>query len=183
MKRKDLIEAIDRAQRTFKALMVNYPGLEGYLVFSSHRGQINLTDDALQILQVFPAMISESEAKNRAIEQLATMEGLKEELQRPALGKKAGIEKAITAAGERMKNNLQHVQFEEDTCIEIRFKPGTSDSTVPMDPKLSILDRIFEMQKDPLVSQVHTPQTRASIRIVIGTLAELAHGAAGNIIE
>jgi hypothetical protein len=39
------------------------------------------------------------------------------------------------------------------------------------------LELIFKMQKDPLVSQVHTPQTQASIRIVLGTLIELAQRA------
>jgi len=48
----------------------------------------------------------------------------------------------------------------KDTFVEIRFSKQN-------------LEQIYEMQKDPLVSQVHTPQSRASIRIVLGTLEEL----------
>jgi hypothetical protein len=59
---------------------------------------------------------------------------------------------------------ISESEFKEDTFIEIRFEKP-------------ILDLIFKMQKDPLVSQVHTPQTRASIRIVLGTLRELAQRA------
>jgi hypothetical protein len=59
---------------------------------------------------------------------------------------------------------ISESEFKEDTFIEIRFERP-------------ILDLIFKMQKDPLVLQVHTPQTQASIRIVLGTLRELAQRA------
>jgi hypothetical protein len=48
----------------------------------------------------------------------------------------------------------------EDTFVEIRFKA--------LD--YNIID---ELRKDPIISLKHTPQTKASIRIVLGTLDEL----------
>jgi hypothetical protein len=65
---------------------------------------------------------------------------------------------------KELPSMISDSDFKEDTFIEIRFE-------------WPVLDLIFKMQKDPLVSQVHTPQTRASIRIVLGTLRELAQRA------
>lgn len=70
--------------------------------------------------------------------------------------------KAIT---EQMLTKKE-LDIKEDTFIEIRFAQPN-------------LDLIFEMQKDPLVSQKHTPQTQASIRIVLGTLGELLNSETG----
>lgn len=55
----------------------------------------------------------------------------------------------------------EELDIKEDTSIEIRFKDQV------------IFDLIFALQKDPLVSQEHTPQTRASIRIVLGRIGDL----------
>jgi hypothetical protein len=66
------------------------------------------------------------------------------------INKKISIERMIAK---------KELDIKEDTFIEIRFAQPN-------------LDLIFEMQKDPLVSQKHTPQTQASIRIVLGTLGE-----------
>jgi len=67
------------------------------------------------------------------------------------INKKLSIEQMLTK---------KELDIKEDTFIEIRFAQPN-------------LDLIFAMQKDPLVSQKHTPQTQASIRIVLGTLGEL----------
>jgi hypothetical protein len=67
------------------------------------------------------------------------------------INKKGSIEQMLTK---------KELDIKEDTFIEIRFKNPN-------------LDLVFEMQKDPLVSQKHTPQSQASIRIVFGTLGEL----------
>lgn len=168
MIKEDLITAIDKAKSTFKTMMDNEPGLKelkGYLVLSSLHGQFQITDDPLEILHIlkeFPAMISESEFKNKGIELIETIQGLEVELKNAARGNtKAEIQKKIENASHLLNANLKKIEFKEDTFIEIRFKRP-------------ILDLIFKMQKDPLVSQVHTPQTQASIRIVLGTLIELA---------
>jgi hypothetical protein len=167
MIKEDLIRAIDKAKSAFKTMMDNDPGLKeltGYLVLSSPHGQLQLTDDPLQIVQIlkeFPAMISESEFKDKGIILLETIQGLEVELKNVARGNtKAEMQKKIENASHLLNANLKKIEFKEDTFIEIRFKRP-------------VLDLIFKMQKDPLVSQVHTPQTEASIRIVLGTLIEL----------
>jgi hypothetical protein len=172
MTQEDLIKAIDQAKSIFKTMMDNDPGLKelkGYLVLSSPHGQFQITDDPLKIskiLKEFPAMISDSEFRDKGIELIETIQGLEVELKNVARGntKAAEIQKKIENASHLLDANLKKIEFKEDTFIEIRFERP-------------ILDLIFKMQKDPLVSQVHTPQTRASIRIVLGTLRELAQRA------
>ena len=167
MTKEDLITAIDKAKTAFKTMMDNDPelqGLKGYLVLSSPHGQFQITDEPLETLRIlkeFPTMISESEFKNKGIDLIETIQGLEGELKNAAWRKtKAEIQKKIENASNLLSANLQKIEFQEDTCIEIRFKRP-------------ILDLIFKMQKNPFVSQVHTPQTKASIRIVLGTLIEL----------
>jgi hypothetical protein len=148
-------------------MMDNDPGLKeltGYLVLSSPHGQLQLTDDPLQIVQIlkeFPAMISESEFKDKGIELLEPIKELESELKYiPHGNRKTEIQKKIVAELNPLYPILKKLEFKKETFIEIRFK-------------WPILDLIFKMQKDPLVSHIHTPQTQASIRIVLGTLGEL----------
>jgi hypothetical protein len=165
MQIQDVIKAVKQANTTFKAIMVNYPGLKGYLVLSSPYGQCGLTTDPLQIFTEFPAMISESEGKAKRIKLLETIQGMESELKDAhRKNMKAEIQKKIAEKLLRFNANLEQTEFREDTFIEIRFKTQQ-------------LELIFAMQKDPLISQVHTPQTQASIQIVLGTLKELAQQA------
>ena len=168
MTKEDLIMAIDTAKSAFKTMMDNAPelkDLKGYLVFSSPHGQCELTDDpleALRILKEFPTMISESEFKGKGIDLIETIQGLEGELKNAARGNtKTEIQKKIENASNLLNANLHKIKFKEDTFIEVRFKRP-------------ILDLIFKMQKNPFVSQVHTPQSKTSIRIVLGTLGEIS---------
>ena len=168
MTREDLITAIDKAKSAFETMMDNDPGLKelrGYLVLSSPHGQFQITDESLETLRIlkeFPTMVSESEFKNKGIDLIETIQGLEVELKNAAWRKtKAEIQKKIENSSNLLNANLQKIEFKEDTFIEIRFKRP-------------ILDLIFKMQKNPFVSQVHTPQTKASIRIVLGTLGEIS---------
>lgn len=167
MTEEDLIKVIDKAKSAFKTMMDNDPALQelkGYLVLSSPYGQLQITDDplkTLRILKEFPAMTSESEFKDKGIDLIETIQGLEGELKNAARGNtKTEIQQKIENASNLLNANLQKIDFKEDTFIEIRFQKP-------------ILDLIFKMQKNPFVSQLHTPQTQASIRIVLGTLIEL----------
>ena len=168
MTKEDLITAIDKAKSAFKTMMDNDPELQelkGYLVLSSPHGQFQITDDPLETLRIlkeFPTMISESEFKDKGIDLIQTIQGLEGELKNAAWGKtKTEIQKKIENSSNLLNANLQKIEFQEDTFIEIRFQRP-------------ILDLIFKMQKNPFVSQVHTPQTKASIRIVLCTLGEIS---------
>ena len=149
MKCDQLVIVMERAKQIMNAISGKYGKRKDYLVFSSRYGQCELTSDVKKILSDFPAMIVDTPHKERALEFIKA-------------GKNSeGKEKdnhSVQANAER--SLLGKLEFRGDTFVEIRFT----------DRKL---ESIFEMQKDPLVSQEHTPQTRASIRIVLGTLEEL----------
>ena len=109
----------------------------------------------------FQTMIFESEYKGKGIEMLETMQDLETQLKYASRGKiKKEIQEKIKKASLNLNANLNKIEFIGDTFIEIRFERPISDI-------------VFKLKKDPLVSQVHTPQSQASIRIVLGTLEEL----------
>ncbi|MBU1744707.1 MAG: hypothetical protein KJ649_07430, partial [Proteobacteria bacterium] len=103
MTKEDLITAIDKANKILNAIIDNYSGLKmdkhsdvkkAYLVFSTPYGQFEITDNPLQILKEFSAMISESEFKETGIKLLETIQGLEVELKNVARGNtKAEIQK------------------------------------------------------------------------------------------
>jgi hypothetical protein len=108
-------------------------------------------------------MISDSEVKDNVIKLLETIRELENKYATRG-NINADVQTKIDKASHLLNADVKKIEFKEDTFIEIRFKTDR-------------LLRIFKMQKDPLVSQVHTPQTKASIRIVLGTLIELAQRA------
>lgn len=115
------------------------------MVFSSPYGQCEVTFDVKQILSEFAKMIVDSIDKGKALELIETKKLLKD----------GGKEK--DSESKSVNRILDNLELQNDSFIEIRFKELNYDI-------------IFEMQKDPLVSQKHTPQTKASIRIVLVTL-------------
>ncbi|MEI7637669.1 MAG: hypothetical protein WCJ37_10215 [Syntrophus sp. (in: bacteria)] len=160
MKRDQLIAVIERADHIIRTLSNKYRDQKGALVFSSPYGQCKLTSDVKEILADFPEMIFESIDKKKAIEFIRTiksLEGRKKDIH--SAQSNQDISSKIDAEQSALKATLDNLEFLDDTFIEIRFEHPN-------------LDLIFEMQKDPLVSQKHTPQTQASIRIVLGTLGE-----------
>jgi hypothetical protein len=164
MKKEDLISAIDKANDLFNKISSEYADMAGMkpsLVLSSVYGQCELTDNPSKILIEFPTMISESEYKDKIGKLLETMQDLKTQLKYASRGKmKKEIQEKIKKASFNLNANLNKMKFKKDTFIEIRFERP-------------ILDIVFKLKKDSLVSQVHTPQSQASIRIVLGTLEEL----------
>lgn len=161
MTKGDLKIVIVEAGRIFKEIKKKYVDLSGYLVFSSRYGQCTLSTDVLKILTEFPNMVCDSARKEKALALIAS-------IQRIEADKKAGTppvaKKDTSQIIEKAKRDLEPIlgllELKDDMFIEIRFD-GSS------------LDLIFELQKDPLVSQEYTPQTPASIRIVLGTIREL----------
>lgn len=158
LKPVELKTVTEKANAIFTQLKEKYRGLSGYLVFSSNRGQCELTTDVAKILKDFPEMVVESREKEKALELIKTATELE-------MGKKSGDAKAAaTQVAERTRADfsaaVNQLLLLADVYVEIRFKHAD-------------LDTIFAMQKDELISQSHTPQTKASIRIVLGTLGEL----------
>ncbi|OPY06859.1 MAG: hypothetical protein A4E68_02208 [Syntrophaceae bacterium PtaB.Bin095] len=164
MRKKELLAAIANADGIFREIMGRYAGLKGYLVFSSPFGQCELTGDLMKIAKEFPDMLMDTDTKREALKHL-------EKIQDREPDRKSQYPTEKRSEGDRrIKKGLRDpdriadsLEVKGDTFVEIRFsKP------VP--------DLIFQMQKDPLVSREHTPQTEASVRIVLGTIEELSRG-------
>ncbi len=148
----------EKANAIFRQLKEKYRDLSGYLVFSSNWGQCELTTDMIKILKDFPEMVAESWEKEKALELIKVATELE-------TSKKSGDAKAAaTQAAERAKADfsatVNQLILLADVYVEIRFKRTD-------------LDLIFALQEDELISRKHTPQTKASIRIVLGTLGQL----------
>jgi len=152
---KQLKSVIDNANELFTKLKKKYSRLDGYLVFSSPYGQCGLTTNPTDILQSFPQMIFDSEHKTKGLQLLHKINDIE-----------AGYKQTVTnlkfveKLKQQMDEIVKNMEVNEDTFVEIRFK-GTD------------LDLIFEIQKDELISQEYTPQTKASIRIVLGAIRDL----------
>jgi len=156
MKNDQLCIAVDYASKSHKNIMAKYDKLKGYLVFSSTSGQCDITTNPIEILKRFPEMVEDSDNKKFAlklIEQISLLEKDKKDASRSAKDKIEELSHDLN----KFKDNMI---LKKETFIEIRFSRQN-------------YEQIFEMQKDPLVSQKDTPQGRASIRIVLGTLDEL----------
>jgi hypothetical protein len=156
MKKDQLCIVVDHASKLLKKIMAKYDKLKGDLVFSSTAGQCNITSDPIEILKQFPDMVEDSDNKEfglKLIEQISFLENDKKDV---SPSTKVKIEK-LSHDLNKFKDSLV---AKKETFIELRFSKQN-------------LEQIFYMQKDPLVSQKYTPQNRASVRIVLGTLDEL----------
>ncbi len=156
MKKDRLQIAVKHANILFKKIMDKYDQLNGYLVLSSKTDQCNISDDPITILKNLPELIEDSDNKKyvlNLIEQISQLEKDKQGMSQTSLNKLAKLTHDLNT----FKDNLV---VKKDTFVEMRFSKQN-------------LEQIYEMQKDPLVSKVHTPQSQVSIRIVLGTLEEL----------
>lgn len=146
---------VEKSKSVFKKLNGKYNNLSGYLVFSSPYGQCELTSSLSDILNYFPQMIADCKQKEKGLQLLQKINDIEAENKRNSSNSKS-TEKLRVQLEETVKN----IEINEDNFVEIRFKETD-------------LDLIFELQKDELISQEHTPQTKASIRIALGTLKDL----------
>jgi len=156
MNKEGLKSSVEKSNAIFNKIKEKYNDLSGYLVFSSSRGQCDLTDDFVQILKEFPEMIADSAQKKKALEIVNKISLL----EKTDIQKKSDRAKTMQKAKSDLSQIIDRLEIKDDTFVEIRFK-GTD------------LNLIFELQKDELVSQKYTPQTTASIRIVLCILRDI----------
>jgi hypothetical protein len=164
MKIEELNIVIEAAKKQNKMIMYQYPRLSGYPVFSSQFGQCELKSELAYILMTFPNMIQDSDDKAYASLLTNTISKLEAEKKKANTRGDStdALSKKIQGTMTELNQFTDKLEIKEETFVELRFEKP-------------ILEAIFQLQKDPLVSQVHTPQTMASVRIVLGTLGELYH--------
>lgn len=147
---EQLKAAIGAAQRRFAMIRKRYPELKAHLVLSSPKGQTKIDSSPTQILTDFPAMVVADGIKARVLDLLnsvASMNVDDPERKRPQ-------KQADTLAVQ--------LKFDETCQVEIRF----GDLNYEL---------VWKLQADELVDWNLTPKTKASIRIVLGTLDRFQH--------
>jgi hypothetical protein len=153
--------AVAAAKRQFDLLGKKYPELKAklphgkpisILVLSLPGGQTGIDSSPADILREFPAMVVDDSTKTRALNLLSRLETSESEA-------------ATGPERERLRQQLDQLapqlKYDEKCQIEIRFN----------DLKF---DLVWKLQVDDLVDRNLTPQTKASIRIVLGTLSQFA---------
>jgi hypothetical protein len=135
------------ANRHFALIRKKYPGLKIYLVLSLPSGQTRIGSSPEEIVKEFPAMVLNDAAKALILDFL----------------KKKEPKDATTADKKRLKDQFENLADElgyDGNCqVEIRFDAFE-------------YELLWQLQSDELVDRALTPQTRASIRIVLGTISQ-----------
>jgi hypothetical protein len=141
--------AIKAAQERFSLIRKKHPGLKGYLVIALAGGQTGIGSSEKEILKECPTLAVNNQAKADLVAFLKIKEP----------------KDASDAEKKRLKEQYQHLaealSFNGNHQVEIRFS------------SLSY-ELVWQLQSDELVDRDLTPQTQASIRIVLGTLSAFA---------
>jgi hypothetical protein len=153
--------AVAAAKRQFDLLGKKYPELKAklphgkpisILVMSLPGGQTGTDSSPADILSEFPAMVVDDSTKTSALDILSRLKALESEAT-------TGLER------ERLRQQLDQLapqlKYDGNCQIEIRFNALK-------------YDLIWKLQADDLVDRNLTPQIKASIRIVLGTLAHFS---------
>lgn len=147
--------AIATAKRRFDLIRQKYPELKAYLVLSLPGEQTDIDSSPIQILDEFPTMVLESAAKTNALPLLHRLNKLKEEDATSVESKSRKQE--MKKLESQLDAFSPKFRYDEKSQIELRFH------VLNYEP-------IWKLQADELVDRDLTPQTKASIRIVLGTL-------------
>ena len=147
---EQLQTAANAASLHFKLIGQKYPGLKAYLVYSTTAGQAMLGGSPAQILDEFPAMIFDDVNKARALPLLE-----RSKIDTLPASEKMRVNEDLAKIGRLFK-------FDDQSQVELRFSE--------LDYKL-----IWQLQTDELVDRQLTPQTRASIRIVLCKVEHFAN--------
>ncbi len=147
-----LQDAIAAAKRRFAMVRQKYPHLKASLDLSLPAGQTGINSGPLQILNEFPATVIDDSAKAALLSLLS----------RQPEDKTSANPSRQTR--EQMDHLASQLKYDGKCQVELRFHELN-------------YDLVWQLQADDLVDRNLTPQTRASIRIVLGTLAHFAGAA------
>ena len=159
--------AVGVARGRFKELKARYRELSPYLVFSSRLGQIEIDAAPAAILGGFAAMVDDDARKSESMRLIADCEALKRRREQEAAGRaRSRTEDALKAAEAQLAAAVAGLRYHSDVQIEIRLG-------------VLVYERIWELKREPAVDQDLTLSTRASIRVVMGTLGRLCEESGG----
>ena len=140
--------AVAAARRQFDLIRKKYPDLKARLVMSLPAGQTAIESSPTQILGEVPAMVVDDGTKISALDILSRLSKAKADHEAERLMKK------------QLDQVAAQLGYHDECQVEIRFNDLN-------------YDLVWKLQADDLIDHSLTPQTKASIRIVLGTLAQL----------
>lgn len=161
----DLKRAVINAESVLKkiknknAIDERYPDVKMYLVFSSPRGQMGVNWSIETMLEGFPAMIVDDAIKLAVTAEFHKLQKLKHAQKNVKILDNGKND--IQTIMQTMESYALKLSYRDDVNIELRFESLR-------------YELIWKLQKDELVDRTLTPQTRASIRVVIGTTGNLS---------
>ena len=141
-------EALAAANRQFAEIRKKYPTLRAYLVLSSRGGQTKLDNELADSIREFPSLLLDNPAKTKTLELIKKLNP-KESTKPEQIQLKA-----------ELKEMAKDLEFDGSVQVEVRFHD--------LD-----YDLIWKLRSEDLVDRELTPQTRASINIVLGTLSQI----------
>lgn len=155
---RELKGVVEKSYAIFNKLKKKYPDLDGYLVFSSPYGQCELTTNAYEILNSFPQMIADDSRRYKEKSLMLLKDIAKIELK---IKKNTERQKPIDNLMLQLNEFTSNLEICDDIFVEIRFNHKAD------------YHLIHKLQKDETIFHKHTTQTKASIRIVLGTVLGL----------
>jgi hypothetical protein len=138
--------AVAAAKERFAVIRMKYPSLKGYLVLSVPGKQAGIGGSVRELLKDLPALIVNDEAKSNLQDHIKNP---------PEKEDSEALRKKWQAKFDELARDLN---YDGSVRVEIRFDDLN-------------YELISHLQSDELVDRELTPQTRASIRIVLGRLS------------
>ena len=135
------------ANRHFALIRKKYPELKMYLVLSLPSGQAKIGSSPKEILKEFPALVLNDAAKALILDFLKNKEP------------KDATDADKKRLREQFENLAAELSYDGNCQVEVRFDAIE-------------YELLWQLQSDELVDRALTPQTRASIRIVLGTISQ-----------
>ncbi len=144
------------AKRHFGVIRKKYPELKGYLVLSLPSGETGIDSALSEALGDFSDLAADDSAKTVALEIVSRSKKL--ELAAKQNSRLEGLAQQRKSLKDEMSELAPRLIYNGDAQVEIRFYELN-------------YELVWKLQKDELIDRTLTPQSKASIRIVLGTLA------------
>ena len=148
----DVRKADTVARGILSKIKTKYPRLDAYLVYSSRLGQASLGGGSKEVFAIFPSMFLDSAGKTKALRILKEKKDLENE------------KKDCRALEVQLEGITSELAVDNAVHVALRFGE-------------LCYDLVRELQVDELIDTKLTPQSRASIQIVLGTIGDLSERA------
>lgn len=159
MKFSNVPNVVALAKTRLKALKADHPRIDARVVFSLPTGQCELDDSIETILLIFPDFFAKSERLAPAIKSAKRLKRLLS----PDTGSAVAKVEEIAALKSEIQEFQSIAEVNGKVQVELRFGE-------------LCYDLIDEIKRHPLVDSKLTDPSRASIRVVLGTVEGLLAG-------